>query len=57
MIDRTLLRNVLKTKGFNDVWIDEIDECVRIKQLLDEFKKEKGLADDEQWKGKDQEMY
>ena len=49
-IDRPRLRNALKKKGFNQVHIDEIDECVRIKQLLDKFKEEKGLPDDEAWK-------
>jgi hypothetical protein len=56
LIDIPLLVNILRKKGFNEVWIEEIAESVKVKQLLDDFKREKGLPVEE-WKGKDQEMY
>jgi hypothetical protein len=48
-INREHLRKVLADKGINQIYIDEIDECIRITQILDQYKRTKGLPSREDW--------
>jgi hypothetical protein len=48
-INRARLRETLAKKGLNQVYIDEIDECIRITQVLDQFKRDNGLPSRDDW--------